>query len=728
MAFPSALPPAVGAIPPLMAGSGPTAPTAAPAPFKWVPPTLEMSADDVRLWWGRITADRATRELRSRRWKQYMASYLPTRNSDVIGSLKSNLHFRNCETKAAELWAQFPQLTLTPMEPLRNVPEVDATGQPVIGPDGKPKILDPYDVTALFREVLNKTLADANADLTIREAIFDYLQVSGVSPTIIHYQSDVKYPPEQAAPAAMPGSVLGLSGANDVGAAMPIVVNERWLWEHFSPDRLLIPSDFNSTRYDTAPYLAMEFSEPDTPQARKYYKLPDNWKPNATQDDRSVAPKETTAPNKTPLIKGVLVWLKAAFYDPNEPDRDVYYRLVLIEGMHDKAAIYEFSPYQEKDARGKLTYDSMIGNPIHPITLRVASDMAWIEPDAAFTDPLVQIKDKRIRNDEKLRQANLPRFFHAASLCDDFDKLVTADTGQGVPIADDLMRQFGQLVQPIPHLEKAEADREGDIALDTALTQTLGIGPGQAGSATQTKRSATENAIIANAVNVRMKKEQTQLKEAVLAGVRKMASLIQRYKTTPGYVQIIGQDGTARLQAFTQAHLAFRYAIEALPDSQLTIDQESRTKRVMDTVNFTAKSAFVDQLALMRLVFTENGYNAAQLVKPPPPPPPPKPDLPNISYAFKAQDLAIPEVRQILAVAYPQLAATFSQPPSPESLLASAAENAKVAPQPQHGGAADKVDLLDKHTSQHTGQQPGVHPLNPVAALPASPHLPVGTH
>ena len=718
-------PPAPPVPTPLAQSTVPQPPQA--LPYKWQPPQLELIAERVREWWGRVDEARQTRENRSRRWKQYYAAYLPTKSSDTVASLKSNIHFRNTETKAAELWAQFPELTLTPLEPLKNVPQVDGTGMPVVDPQTQqPKMLDPYDVVSLFREVLKKTLADANADLTVREAIFDYLQVSGVSGTKIHYQSDVQVPPEQATPAQMPGAILGLSGATP-SAAMPVVVNERWLWDHFSPEQLLIPAGWRSTRWDAAPWLGMEFAEPFTPQAAKQYKLPPDWTPTSSQNDRTVALPENDGKSKTLLIKGVEIWLKAAFFDPNEANRDVYYRLVLIEGRRDVASVYEFSPYQEKDEKGALTYDSMIGNPIHPITLRVATDAAWIEADAAFTDPLVQIKDKRIRQDEKLRQANLPRFFHATSLCDDFDKLVTADTGQGVPIADDLMRQFGSLVQPIPHLEKAEADREGDIALDTAITQTIGIGPGQAGSATQTKRSATENAIIANAVNVRMKKEQTQLKEEVLRGVRKMASLIQRYKTTPGYVQLIGQDGTARLEAFTQAHLAFRYAIEALPDSQLTVDQESRTKRVMDVTNFTAKSPMVDQLALMRLVFTENGYNAAQLVKPPPPPPPPKPDLPNISYAFKAQDLAIPEVRQILSVAYPQLAATFGAPASPEAMLAAKAEDAKVAP-PQHGGAADKVDKLDKHSSEQTNLPPGVHPLNPVSPIPANAHLPVGTH
>lgn len=704
--------------PPVQPSPLPNTPAVArAAPYKWRAPTLELTPQQVKDWWSRIELDRNKRNQHSENWKRLLTAYLPPFATVTWDNIKGNIHFTDTELKSAEVWAQFPELTLTPQEPLKTLqgPPDPQTGQPT------PVSAD--DVVAIKRAVLNKLLGRdfANVDLTVREVLFDIFQTSGIGFTKICYESDIKLVPPTP-PTPVPGAILGLS--QPAPAPAPLAVNERWRWYRFSPEKGGIPYNYHSTDWDRSPYLFMEFVEPYTPQSAKAYNLPSDWKPTASRDELTLN-AEPDHQGSSQLIKGVEVWLHAADFDENEPDRDVFYRLVLIDGMKDKAAIYEFSPYQEKDEQGHLTFDSMIGNPIHPITLRVASDTAYIPSDAAMTDPLIQMEDTWIQQDIKIRDANLPRFAHAASLTAAFDKLQNADTGQGVAIADDLMMRFPQLVQPLPHLDRAESDIQGRQQIVQMRQQTLGLTSNSLGMSSQARRSATEQAIIQQNISVRLKKEQAILLSEVLRGVRKFDALVQRYMTNPGYVQIIGQDGMQRLQAFTNAHLSGRYAYDALPDSQLSVDQASRTKRIMDVTNFTAKSSVVDQPALMRLVFTENGYNAAQLVKPPPPPPPPKPDLPNISYTFKAQDLAIPEVRAILGVAYPQLAQIFQAPVSPEAQLASAGESAKLS---SHGGAADKVDLLDKHTSEKTGLQPGVHPLQPVPALPVHPALPMGTH
>ena len=710
---------------PAMGGMG-----AAPSmPYQWTPPTLTLSPKAVKDWWARVELDRNKRKKSSEKWKRLLKAYLPPLETVTQENIKANIHFTDTELKSAELWAQFPSLTLTPLEPLKALPATDAQGQPIRDPQTQqPQMVSPDDIVSIKRSLLNKLLGPdgAHADLTIREALFDYLQTSGIGPTKICYESDVAYVDQEPTP-QIPGAILGLSTPPPPPA--PVIVNERWRWYHFSPEKFLKPYNFRSTDWDRAPYLGMEFGEPLTERAKKIYHLPPDFKPTASRDELTMN-AEIEHQGATPLIKGIEIWLHAADFDETEPNRDVFYRLVLIEGLKDTAAVYEFSPYQEKDAQGHLTADSMIGNPIHPITLRVATDTSDIPSDAAFTDPLIAMEDTWLQQDIKIRDANLPRFAHAASLTTAFDKLSNADTGQGVAIADDLMRQFGSLVQPLPHLDRAESDIAGRQQIVNMRQQTLGISANQAGTVTNSKRSATESAIVQANINARLAKEQTVLKSIVMQGVRKFDALVQRYMTTPGYVQILGADGTQRLQAFNNAHISGRYAYDALPDSQLTMDQATRSKRVMDVIDFSAKSPVVDQVALMRLFFTENGFDGGTLVKPPPPPPPPKPDLPNISYTFKAADLAIPEVRAILGVTYPQLAAIFNAPVSPEAALAGQAEDATVAPQPppMHGGAAPRVDLLSKHHADETGNQPGVHPLTPVQPPPASPHLPVGTH
>src|SRR4029077_6631 len=100
---------------------------------------------------------------------------------------------------------------------------------------------------------------------------------------------------------------------------------------------------------------------------------------------------------------------------------------------------------------------------------------------------------------------------------------------------------------------------------------------------------------------------------------------------------------------------------------------------------------------------------------PPQPPPPPTPPPVNVSVALKAADLGIPEVQLLLKERGLDLTVV---PLSPELHAEMAREAAKSQP---HGGAANKADLVDKHTAAISGQQPGAPPLapaQPVAQIP----------
>jgi hypothetical protein len=377
----------------------------------------------------------------------------------------------------------------------------------------------------------------------------------------------------------------------------------------------------------------------------------------------------------------------------------LYYVLTLAEGLTDRPAEYRPSPYQTIGPDHRLTADSMIGNPIHLITLRYLSDSAYVPADAAFTDPLVkQINTWRAQS-IKGRDANIPRFFHATSITEAVDKLKMADVGQGVAVDDDLLKQFGdKLIVPIPKLERAESDVQGEATIRRDNDETLGIGSNQAGSITNTVRSATESAIVQQNVGVRLKSEQTQLLEAFLVGVRKFDALVQRYADQTQYVEIVGQDGAKTLAAWNQHVISGRYAYDAKPDSQLTMDPAARIKHVLDYVNFMAKSAYVNQAEMARTVTLEFGFDPARMITQPAPPPPEKPKL-ALSLALKAADLAVPEVRQLMQIEGIQLG-----PISPELQQAAAQEAMKNVP---HGGAADHVEPISQHSADTTGQMPG---------------------
>ncbi len=680
----------------------PQAPGIQPAPWVWTPPELTMSPEDHKAWWSRIELDRAKREKESRGWKQRLMNYLPPTDGTAINS---NIHFRNTHLKIAETWAQMPELKLSPLAPLGGVIDPQ-TGQPV----------PPDTIVSIKRAVLSKLLGRdyANVDLAIREGLFDIYQTSGIAAMKICYQADVQMTTEQVPgpPQPMPGSILGLqeTAGPMVTQEVPTVVNEKIRWYRFSSEKLGIPHNWHSTDYDGAPYLWHEFKERNTAGARRLYNLPDDFQGTASRDDRILSVESDPMGGNLDLIEGVEVWLRAAEFDDQEAHTDVFYRLVLIQGLEERPAIYEFSPYQSKNQDGSLTADSMIGNPIHPIVLRVASDMAWIPADAAFTDPLVCQENTWANQDILIRESNILRFFHSDAITTQMDRLKNLTTGEGVALpAEQMMLGSERLILPLPHLERAQSDEKGRTHIQRMITETLGIGANQAGSQTDTVRSATETATIQANVNVRLKSEQTILLARILQGVRKFDALIQRYLDQQDYVEIIGADGARKLVAYTQAHLAGRYAYDAFVDTQLTLDQNTRIKRAVDLVNFLAKSPVVDQTEMARVTIDAFGYDPGRMIKPPAPPPK---EEPKVSIAIKAEDLIIPEVQSLMAQLGLQL------PPVPSPQLVAAAEAAKAKNQP-HGGGAPKADLVDKHHSDLTGLQVG----NPPAAGPPAPQV-----
>lgn len=694
---------------PLTTPNAPQAQYTTPSGIPALPrPSLQLSPEEVRLWWGRVTEDRARRKLEEPNWTNLYRAYRPPSYGSDYTDLNSNIHFRNVHLKMSELWAQFPDLILTPLGPLRGIPALDANGQPMPDPKNpqQPQMALPDEIVAIKRAMLNKELGrdGANVDLTVQQCLFDYFMTSGIGPSKICYESDVKYIDAEP-PAPTPGAILGLS---QPAPQQPVVVNERRRWYHFAPDKLLIPSYFLSTDWDAAPYLGMEFETPFTEQSKRAYNLPEDYTPTTSAaSDRSLsAESDRSSRNTQKVIKGVELWLHAAEFDPNEPDKDVFYRLVLIDGLKDRAAIYELSPYQDKLPNGRLTPDSMIGSPIHPFCLRVAGETAWVPADAAFTNPLVNIENIQERQDALIREANIPRFLHKASLTAAIDKLREAGTGQGVAVDDALMNQgAANLVVALPHLDRAQSDISGREHNRQAITETLGLGANQAGAYNDTRKSATETAVVAQAVSARLQGERLMLLGIVMKGVRKFDSLIQRYETEQGYVQVVGREGQQQLASYTQAHLAGRFSYDAHPDSQLTIDQATRIKRATDFVNFMAKSPSMDQTGMARLTTNEFGYNAAELVRPPQPPPPEKP---NVGFNFKGEDIGIPEVRAFLAMSYPQMAQIFAAAPSAEATAARQAAEAKAQP---HGGGMPNADTVSKHKAEETGNQVGTPPL-----------------
>lgn len=659
------------------------------------PAALTMKPEDVREWWARIEQARKRRKTESDKWKVLLKAYLPPA-APSVDDVNSNIHFRNVESKKASLFFQTPELQIIPLPPLENVPDPQ-TGQPI----------DAMAVCAAKRELLNKLLGRdyANVMRTIDPSLSDVLATSGIGATKICYQCDLQPTPLDVPGPDQPhvGSVLGLaSSPTTVQEMRPVPVYEQWRWDHFTSGALLQPQDCVSTNFDKdADWLAMEFVRPLQSGIREF-KLPPDTKPNASKNDLTITADDPQGTGVTDLLKGVEVWLRASAFDPSVAHSQRIRQLVLIEGL-DTPAVYRESPYQDMGPDGRLTADSMIGYPIHPLTIRDLADSGWVPSDAAFTDPLVQQENTWASQDLQRRDANIPRFLHAESITEALEKLRQAASGQGAGIPDELLRQgIETLIVPLPHLEQSPSDVEGRASLRRAIDETLGVGSNQGGSLTDKVHSATEVATAQSNVSVRLQKERNRVLEWYVTGVRKFDALVMRYVDLRNLPPIIGQANATLVLAWKAVD--GRNAYDVRPDSQLSIDAAEDRKSFLDYQNFNAKNPYIDQMELSRIGAMKHGYDASKLVKMPQPPPDPKPEPPKISMALKAADIAIPEIRALLI----HLGVPIDPMPSPEAIAAHLADQKPA--NPQHGGAADKVDVLSKHHGELTGGMPGAVP------------------
>lgn len=693
--------------------------TAAPAPALQTPQVskiddtpIPMTADELAAWWKRVDLAIAARKQRETRWAELLKAYLPP----VGGSedLNSNIHFRNTEQKKATIFYRSPELILTPLEPLQDQ---------IQGPDGQVHTAE--DVTAIKQAVLNKLLGRDGVDLKrlADEILFEILQVSGHCMTEIAYEADFVEVEEQVQTGTEPmvGSVLGLQETPTYETQkVPVPIHEEWTWRKISSKKGLIPHDWYSTRYDQAPFLGYQGVMPLS-QAIREKLVPPDFSPNATKDEHVFKPSEgmTDANPSAELVEFVKIWYRPAYYDTGIAHRQMVRRLVLIKGL-EQPAKHVKSPYQTLDPNtGRLTADSMIGFPTHIFTLRDVSDSAYVPSDAAMTDPLVRQENIWASQDIKARDANIPKFLFDERLKTALEKLAQGDFGDGAGVDQATMSAgIEKLIAQLPKLEKAMSDAQGRAAISRMIDQTLALGPNNAGSVTDTVRSAQEISNAQSTANTRQKAEQDRFMSDILCGVRKFDALVQRFATETDYVSWVGQDGTRRLAAWNQTLIAGRYAYDAKPDSQLNIDEAQKRATDIQFTNLLANAPEANRVELLRALARDFGRDPAKLVQQPPPK---QPEQPTLNLAVKPEDFILPQ-----APAAAEFMRLAGQPMSPQAIQAcgvfgqlwaqmqAEAQAAAAPPEDQHGGALDgsgEHQPISKHAGDLTGAAPGRGPM-----------------
>jgi len=644
-----------------------------PAPNPLV--TVQLSEDDRKKWRKDIDQANKRRQVFEPAWQRNLNAYTPDPTNEKWGDeVNPGIDFYQTEQKKDQLFFDTPQVILAP--------EPDTPPNPAI-----------TDHQAKLNRRLGRTGLDCKR--LMDNVLVDIICPAGmgcIKVGVTRVTKDVPLPVPQGIPgepAAGPAPAQAVSPGSAPPQTVPVPVYQKIFAERFSPKKKLSPVNFHDTEFDKAPWQGMKFTMPKRSAIRQFGLVPeaDGTIPGlkSTKSDEQVfevagVPKDDQDSDE---VSGEEIWYVAALYDDNVYHPDHLRQLVFLDGIDDPV-VHRDSPYQTF-VNGELQPDdpaTMIGFPIHTITVRDLPDSSYVPSDCTITRPLVnEIAKFRTQLIEMRDSATSIRIADENVITPEvMGKIIRGPFGAILPVAN-----FDPGRPPIMEIAHPVYSRENFTAQDKIeqdLTKVNTLASNQTGTEQDTVRSATELTYVQQNANVRLQAEKNRVVAGFLGMVQKIDALVKRFETPPGQQPISG------------------YTYDIKPDSGQHVDAATKRKFAMDRYNFFAKAPNVNQQYLLQETALLTDLDPSKLFVQPPPP---KPEPPKISFIVKGDDLnplspQYPNMLQALAEAGVTLQTTEITP----QLVQNAALSQPLK-HPEHGGTAPEADTVSKHAADGQG-------------------------
>lgn len=665
------------------------------------PAVLPLLDADLAQWRGAISQAREARE-RAMRWADAnLKRYAPSAGDDPDGygeRINTNRDFTLVERKKADLFYQRPDVTAVP----------------------SPLMVDHPELLDVHTQILNEKLGPDGVDIEslVERVLFDILCPSGTGWTIMGYES-ATVPTEMEVPdgeTTLPGAVLGLQGVPQTKTVLaPVPIYQDCFWSWFSPKQALVPHTARTTEVDTWPWVGMEFEVPVKVAIRKGW-VPDDWSGGPSSTELHFDHGNPTGTDA--VVRGVLIIYQSSLYRDDRPHPKHQTELILIDGV-DLPAVHQDSPYQTLDPNtGTLTPDSLLGYRIHPCTIRVLTDSAYVPSDCTISRPIVNELNLFRTQMLDQRDANVLRWMYSVDRLppDALAKIVRSPIGGMIGVPEDAFAGEGA-IKELPHGSYPRENFQFNDYLDNDLARTHALDSNQQGVTSDAGTTATEAQIQQNNVNARLGRERGRVLQWYLKGVTKYSSILQRLMPVEDAAKIVGEQPAAAWDSWRKvvpASLAFT----ALPDSSQRTDLASDRKRWMDEYSFLINAPGINKLELTKALLPKLRYSP-KVLETQPPQPAPEPTKPTFS--FKGDDLnplapqftIVMEILRQAGVTVSPEAVQQAQGAAHNALLAQqatvATDTGQGAPPPsdQHGGKLPPLENLSKHAAALTGAMPG---------------------
>lgn len=474
-----------------------------------------------------------------------------------------------------------------------------------------------------FEQKINDTAVTAGAEAAVSECVVDCINASGVGVVIVSRDAisewvdmpaiDLSFFPPELQMQILETGILP-NGQPVPMEPTPREVDSRYNITRISPADFLWPLGFTGSDFDQAPWLGRT-GRMSWPEAVQKFGLTEEDKrlvvgEDRTQDDRIDKIIYDSDRLESELYTDVVefdeLFYKEFQYSIGSKSYTAIRHLVFITGK-DEPVIDEPWAGQEIDPQNGLIIGAQ-KFPIRVLTLTYITDDAIPPSDTAVGRPQVNEINKARSQMSEQRERNIPIDWFDVNRVDPLIQhaLLKGTWKRMIPTMGVGTNVIGSIPRSGMPVDNYTFDK---IAKDDFNRAT---GFGAFGETVETK---AESMAAGSVMQTRVAKERAKVGKFYLGITEVLGGLLS-----------IFEDPTSMPQGFNPA-ISRTLSYSILADSTVLLDSNQRRERLMEFINFTAKSGWINIEVVLKEMATLSGLDPAIVVRPPEPRPPSEPNF-----------------------------------------------------------------------------------------------------
>ena len=473
-----------------------------------------------------------------------------------------------------------------------------------------------------FETRLNDTIITAGIESAMNEIIPDCINAAGIGVAIVAREAITETVNIPAVDLSMlPPEVLQqvtASGIMPDGTEVPMiptprVIDSRYTVSRISPADFLWPLGFTGSDFDQAPWVGRSGRASWAEAKRRFTGLTDEDKDSVVGHNKTSLDKivQMDASDKGDEDEDIVsfdeIFFKSAYYDPEAKSFSAIHHMVFVEGKEDPVVDEPWQGQRQEETGvlvGSMKY------PIRALTLAYITDEPIPPSDSAIGRPQVDEINKARTQMIRQRERSIPiRWFDVNRVDPAIQYGLMRGTWQGmIPVQGIGTNVIGEIARAGMGQENFMFDR---IAKND-LNESWQVGMGMWGQDVETK---AEVQAVGAGMDIRVARERAKVGKFFVGISEVLGGLVS-----------IFEDPASFGEGFTPV-ISRALAYSILADSTVLLDSNQRLKKLMDFINFTAKSGWVDIAPVLREIATLSGLDPAVVIKPPKPKDPVEPNM-----------------------------------------------------------------------------------------------------